>query len=151
MNQIQRLEHWGDTHHPKWMDIVRIALGLFLLLKGIEFANNMNQLMAMMSGLPFGNFMMVILAHYVLFAHILGGVLLITGLLTRLACIIQIPILFAAIFVINIFRQFSELSLSVLVLLLLFYFLIIGSGRWSLDYYINREDEMRTRHERNIY
>ena len=151
MNQIQRLEHWGDTHHPKWMDIVRIALGLFLLLKGIEFANNMNQLMAMMSGLPFGNFMMVILAHYVLFAHILGGILLITGLLTRLACIIQIPILFPAIFAVNIFRQFSELSLSILVLLLLFYFLIIGSGRWSLDYYINREDEMRTRHERNIY
>jgi putative oxidoreductase len=151
MNQIQRLEHWGDAHHPKWMDIVRIALGLFLLLKGIEFANNMNHLMAIMSGLPFGNFMMVILAHYVLFAHILGGVLLITGLLTRLACIIQIPILFAAIFAINIFRQFSELSSSVLVLLLLFYFLVIGSGRWSLDYYINREDEMRTRHERQIY
>ena len=109
MNQIQRLEHWGDTHHPKWMDIVRIALGLFLLLKGIEFANNMNQLMAMMSGLPFGNFMMVILAHYVLFAHILGGILLITGLLTRLACIIQIPILFAAIFAVNIFRQFRSM------------------------------------------
>ena len=64
MNQIQRLEHWGDTHHPKWMDIVRIALGLFLLLKGIEFANNMNQLMAMMSGLPFGNFMMVKYTSY---------------------------------------------------------------------------------------
>lgn len=103
-----------------------------------------------MDDLPFGNFMMVILGHYVLFAHILGGVLLATGLLTRLACIIQIPVLLAAIFL-NIFNQFSELSLSILILLLLVYFLIVGSGRWSLDWYINREYERRNNHERDIY
>lgn len=150
MNYIQRMEHWGDTHHPKWMDFIRIALGVFLLLKGIEFADNMNKLMALMSGLPFGNFMMVILVHYVLFAHILGGILLMTGLLTRLACLIQIPILLAALFL-NIFNQFSELSLSLLVLALLVYFLIIGSGRFSLDWYINKEEVMRDRHERKVY
>ena len=150
MNYIERLEHWGDAHHPKWLDFIRIALGLFLLLKGVEFANNMPKLMAMMSGLPFGNLMMVILGHYVLFAHILGGVLLTTGLLTRLACIIQIPVLIVAVFT-NIFHQFSELSLSVLVLLLLIYFLIIGSGRWSLDWYVNKEYERRNHHERNFY
>ena len=150
MNYIERLEHWGDAHHPKWLDFVRIALGLFLLLKGIEFADNMNKLMAMMNDLPFGNLMMVILAHYVLFAHILGGVLLTTGLLTRLACIIQIPVLIVAVFT-NVFHQFSELTLSVLVLLLLVYFLIIGSGRWSLDWYVNKEDERRSHHERDIY
>jgi uncharacterized membrane protein YphA (DoxX/SURF4 family) len=150
MNYIQRLEHWGDTHHPKWLDFIRIALGLFLLLKGIEFADNMNKLMAIMSSLPFGNLMMVILAHYVLFAHILGGILLATGLLTRVGCIIQIPVLIVAVFS-NLFHQFSELTLSLLVLALLIYFLIIGSGRWSLDWYVNKEDEKRTNHERNIY
>lgn len=150
MNYIQRMEHWGDTHHPKWMDFIRIALGVFLLLKGIEFADNMNKLMALMRGLPFGNFMMVILAHYVLFAHILGGILLMTGLLTRLACLIQIPILLVALFL-NIFNQFSELSMSLLVLALLVYFLIIGSGRFSLDWYINKEEAMRDRHERKVY
>lgn len=150
MNYIQRMEHWGDTHHPKWMDFIRIALGVFLLLKGIEFADNMNKLMELMSGLPFGNFMMVILGHYVLFAHILGGILLMTGLLTRLACLIQIPILLVALFV-NIFNQFSELSMSLLVLALLVYFLIIGSGRLSLDWYINKEEVMRDRHERKVY
>jgi putative oxidoreductase len=150
MNYINRLEHWGDAHHPKWLDFVRIALGLFLLLKGIEFADHMNRLMAMMSGLPFGNLMMVILAHYVLFAHILGGILLTTGLLTRLACIIQIPVLLVAVFT-NVFNQFSELSLSLLVLILLVYFVVIGSGRWSLDWYVNQEYEKRNHHERGIY
>jgi putative oxidoreductase len=150
MNYVERLGHWGDAHHPKWLDFVRIALGLLLLLKGVEFANNMNQLMFMMSSLPFGNLMMVILAHYVLFAHILGGVLLATGLLTRVACILQIPVLIAAVFT-NVFHQFSELTLSVLVLLLLVYFLIAGSGRWSLDWYVNKEYDKRNHHEREIY
>ena len=143
MNYIQRMEHWGDAHHPKWMDFIRIALGIFLLWKGVEFADNMNKLMALMSDLPFGNFMMIILAHYVLFAHILGGVLLTTGLLTRFACVIQIPILLVALFL-NIFNQFSEISLSFLVLVLLIYFLVIGSGRWSLDWYINKDEERRS-------
>ena len=150
MNYVQRLEHWSDAHHPKWLDFIRIALGLFLLLKGIEFADNMNKLMSMMDGLPFGNLMMVILAHYVLFAHILGGVLLTTGLLTRIGCLIQIPVLIVAVFT-NLFHQFSELTLSLLVLLLLVYFLIAGSGRWSLDWYVNKEDERRSHHERDIY
>jgi len=150
MNYIQRLEHWGDTHHPKWLDFIRIVLGIFLLLKGIEFANNMNKLMLMMSNLPFGNFMMIILGHYVLFAHILGGVLLVTGLLTRIGCLIQIPVLIVAVFS-NMFNQFSEFPLSILVLILLIYFLIVGSGRWSLDWYVNKEDERRSNHERNIY
>jgi putative oxidoreductase len=85
-----------------------------------------------------------------LFAHILGGVLLTTGLLTRLACIIQIPVLLVAVFS-NLFNQFSEFPLSIVVLILLIYFLIVGSGRWSLDWYVNKEDEKRSHHERNVY
>lgn len=150
MNYVERVEHWGDTHHPKWLDFVRIALGLFLLLKGIDFADNMNKLMNLMSSLPFGNFMMIMVAHYVLFAHMLGGVLLATGLLTRFACVIQLPVLLVAIFS-NITSQFSELSVAVLILLLLVYFMIIGGGRWSLDWYVNKEYERRMHHERDFY
>ena len=79
MNYVQRVEHWGEAHHPKWLDFVRIALGIFLLAKGVEFADNMNKLLNLMSGLPFGNFMMFIVAHYVVFAYMLGDVLLATG------------------------------------------------------------------------
>jgi len=90
------------------------------------------------------------LAHYVLFAYMLGGLLLATGLLTRFACIINLPVLFTAIFM-NVFHQFSELSLAVMILLLLVYFLVIGSGRWSLDWYVNKEYERRMHHERDFY
>jgi putative oxidoreductase len=150
MNYVERIEHWGDAHHPKWLDFIRIALGLFLLLKGVEFANNMNELLNLMNGLPFGNLMMIMLAHYTLFAAMLGGVLIATGLLTRFACIIQLPVLIVAIFF-HVFSQFSEWTVAVATLLLLVYFIVVGSGRWSLDWYVNQEYEKRLHHERNIY
>ena len=150
MTYVERIGHWGEAHHPRWLDFVRIALGIFLLAKGIEFADNMNKLLNLMSGLPFGNFMMIMLAHYVLFAYMFGGVLLATGLLTRFACIINLPVLLTAIFM-NVFQQFSEMTFVVLILFLLVYFLVIGSGRWSLDWYVNREYERRMHHERDFY
>jgi putative oxidoreductase len=150
MNYVQRVEHWGEAHHPRWLDFVRIALGIFLLAKGVEFADNMNRLLNLMSGLPFGNFMMIMLAHYVLFAYMLGGVLLATGLLTRFACVINLPVLLTAIFM-NVFHQFSELTVAIVILVLLVYFIIIGSGRWSLDWYVNKEYERRMHHERDFY
>jgi uncharacterized membrane protein YphA (DoxX/SURF4 family) len=136
MNVIQRLEYWGDHHHPKWIDIVRIGLGVFLFYKGIDFLGNMNAIPNLLSTkMTFGSFTTMLLVNGIAFAHLLGGFLLVLGLLTRFACILQIPILIGAIFLTkstgNIFRPFSELSLAILVLLLLVYFLIVGNGPWS--------------------
>ncbi|MBS1915584.1 MAG: DoxX family membrane protein [Bacteroidetes bacterium] len=136
MNIVQRLEHWGDAHHPKWVDIIRIALGIFLCYKGIEFLRNMGSILDLMTNkVSFGSFTIVMLSNYVAFAHLLGGILLILGALTRFACLLQIPILLGAIFLINstgdLLRPFSEMYLSILVLLLLIYFLIVGNGPWS--------------------
>jgi putative oxidoreductase len=147
MNLLQRVGHWGDTHHPKWMDILRIFLGIFLCLKGIEFADNITRLTNLMSThIPFSSFLIVLLGQYILFAHLMGGFLLTIGLLTRFACLIQIPILLGAIIFVNAsdvfgLGQFSELSLSIFVLFLLIYFLVIGSGPWSLDAMIDKGEK----------
>ena len=143
MNYVQRLEHWGDTHHPKWIDLLRIALGVFLLFKGIEFANNMASIENLVkSTANFNDLLVVLLVHYILGAHLLGGVLLTFGLLTRFACLIQIPILLGAIIFVNasLMKAFSELFLSILILAMLVYFLIVGSGPWSLDRAMEKED-----------
>lgn len=136
MNTLQRFEQWGNLHHPKWVDIIRISLGIFLCYKGIQFLNNMSGMLDLMtSRISFGSFTLVMLSNYVAFAHLLGGALMILGLLTRFACLIQIPILLGAVFLINpignLLKPFSELYLSILVLLLLIYFLIVGNGPWS--------------------
>jgi uncharacterized membrane protein YphA (DoxX/SURF4 family) len=67
--------------------------------------------------------------------HLAGGTLIFLGLFTRMAAIFQLPIVFGAVFFVNILLSFvnSELWLSILVLALLVLFVIIGSGPWSLD------------------
>ena len=149
MNFLQRMELWGDRHHPKWLDIIRIALGIFLFIKGIEFYNNLGSMMSLMENqVPFGSFMLIFLAHYVIFAHIVGGLLLAFGIFTRVACILQIPILLGAIIFINatgeMFRPFSELLLSILVLLLLIFFLIVGNGPWSAEHFFDEKKAERS-------
>ena len=149
MNFINRLERWGDAHHPKWLDVIRIILGIFLMLKGIEFVDNMDKLSAIISASGFlGAMSTTVIVHYVIFAHILGGILISFGLLTRLACIIQVPILIGALILINtnasIFQPYTERWMSLLVLVLLGFFIIEGSGPISVDDYMKNHPEKKS-------
>ena len=146
MDLLHRIEHWGERHHPKWVDIVRISLGLFLCYKGIQFPEHASSLIHKIPDALSGNsFMLVMLTHFILFAHLLGGILLITGVLTRFACLIQLPILLGAIIFINssreVLRPFYELPISIIVLLLLFYFLVAGNGSFSLSKYLDEGEK----------
>jgi putative oxidoreductase len=139
MNYVEKFEYWGDHHHPKWLDTIRIVLGIFLCYKGVDFLRNSSSLMGLMQlTSPFSDFMIILLAHYVAFAHIIGGFFLSIGLFTRAACLIQIPILLGAVIFVNfnatmdMFSPYSELFLSIITLLLLIYFLIIGNGPLSV-------------------
>ena len=146
MNFLQRLEYWGDHHHPKYLDILRIALGVFLCFKGIEFARNSTLLNEMVGRqVPFESLLQLLIGHYVIFAHTMGGFLLAIGLLTRLACAVQIPILIGAIIFVNsdLTNHFTALLLSILILGLLFYFLVIGSGPWSVDHAMEKNADER--------
>lgn len=144
MNYLQRLEYWGEAHHPKYMDILRIVFGIFLLFKGIEFVNNTAMLTESMQRMtPFNSFLVIILVHYVIFAHIVGGFLIAVGLLTRVSSIVQIPILIGALLFVHwdVMQHFSAFFLALITLVLLCYFAIIGSGPWSLDRLIWNEKE----------
>src|SRR5580692_7754889 len=135
MNLVQRVEHWGDTHHPQWLDAVRILLGVFLCYKGIDFLMNMGTMLGLITNrMSFGSFTSMLMSNYISFAHLLGGILLILGVLTRFACLIQIPILLGAVFFVNstLYRPFSEELQSIVVLLLLILFLIVGNGKVQL-------------------
>jgi uncharacterized membrane protein YphA (DoxX/SURF4 family) len=144
MNYMQRIEHWGEAHHPKWLDLLRMALGIFLLLKGIEFANNSSTITSLLQeNMQFNALLVIGLHHYIIFAHIAGGALIALGLLTRLACVIQIPVLIGAIIFgsYSLFLPFSQIWLTVIILLLLVFFLVEGNGPWSLERAIEKENE----------
>lgn len=138
-NDMHRVEHWADKHHPLWIDFLRIGLGLFIFAKGIFFIQDTEALQSIMykSQFPWLAFSM---AHYVAFAHLVGGLLIAIGLITRAAILFQLPILIGAVFFINPQRGFysenTELWSSIIVLALLIFFLIFGSGRFSVDHKI---------------
>lgn len=144
MTILKRFEQWGDNHHPKWLDIIRILLGVFLFYKGIDFLQNLPSVKGELhSKTSFGEYSILLLGHYIVFAHIIGGILLTIGLFTRFACLIQIPVLLGAVIFINsgssAVKPYSELFLSVIVLLLLFYFMVIGNGPWALRFKENEK------------
>jgi uncharacterized membrane protein YphA (DoxX/SURF4 family) len=143
MNLLHRVEHWGDTHHPAWTDALRIMLGSILVLKGISFISDTTYLTQLVGGLHF-DLWAVMIMHYVAFVHLMGGFLIAVGCLTRLMVLLQIPILVGAVFFVNISRGFSplnsELWLSVIVLMLLLLFLVLGSGRFSMDEYVKQNN-----------
>lgn len=137
MNAINRVEDWGRSH-PVWLDFLRVSLGVFLFIKGALFLGNTDNLLSIIST-DFRGWSALALVHYIAFAHLFGGLMIALGLLTRIAIIVQIPILLGAIFFVNadqsIFSVYSELALSIIVFLVLVVFLIMGPGPHSVDNY----------------
>jgi len=89
----------------------------------------------------------VVLAHYIVFAHILGGPLIVFGLFTRIVSLIQLPILIGAIIFVNLPHGILsvanfELWVSIVVLTGLVVFMIFGAGKFSLDARRRKEMEM---------
>ncbi|PSL20321.1 DoxX family protein [Chitinophaga ginsengisoli] len=147
MNLLQRIDRWGERHHPRWLDGLRVLLGVFLFYKGVVFIQNIDVLKSVIDQSPWLTVMSFWLAHYIVFAHLLGGILIVFGLLTRVAILAQIPILLGAIFIVHtstglhttgLFNVHAETGLSILVLLLLVFFLVEGSGPMSFDDYMRR-------------
>ena len=138
---VHKIERWGDSHHPIALDIIRIALGIFLLLKGMAFMDNTTYLQDLIENqnvVFISPWVLMALVYYVTFAHLVGGVLIAMGTLTRFACIIQIPIVLAAVFLTNIFQETINTMAwpSIVALVLLALFAVIGSGPLSLDRYL---------------
>lgn len=149
MSVLSNVESWGNSHRPGFLDIFRIALGIFITYKGLDFITHMDELKNTTAGITTW-FAGAALAHYIIFAHILGGPLIIAGLFTRVVCLIQLPILIGAIIFVNAptgllsIGDYMELWLSVIVLVGLIVFMIFGAGKYSLD--ARRRQDMQTIH-----
>jgi uncharacterized membrane protein YphA (DoxX/SURF4 family) len=138
MNIADKIKNWGDLHHPKILDVIRMLLGLFLVVKGYIFLNNaayLRYLIIEKEAIKQSPGVITAIIDYVTYMHLVGGALIFLGLFTRLWALLQLPIVFGAVFFVNITSPYvnSELWLSIMVLALLFLFTVIGSGPLSLD------------------
>lgn len=122
------------------LDVLRIFLGGALAIKGIYFILNMQALEALTQ---FEGNIQNITSWYVILAHIVGGSSLALGFATRTYALINIPVLFGAIFFVHIgdglFSNGQDLQYSILVLVCLFVLAWQGSGKFSLDYILNQK------------
>lgn len=146
MSVITNVERWGNSHRPGFLDFFRIILGLFITYKGLFFVTHMDEFEMTTSGINV-YFAGLTVAHYVVFAHILGGPLLAVGLFTRVVSVMQLPILIGAVFLVNYPKGFlsigqhMELWASILVLVGLIVFIVFGAGKFSIDAKRRREIE----------
>ena len=120
------------------IELLRIYFGLALFMKGIYFIMNMKEIFSMISyQFPYIDFL---LAHYVVLAHIVGGICLALGLFTRIAALANIPVVVSAMVFVQakngVLSTGSEFELVVMVLMLLLFFAWQGSGIFSVDNYI---------------
>jgi len=141
MGLQQQIQQWSAPHHPRWLVVLRVMLGVCLFFKGISFMNNAEPINEIVSGTVLAG-KISWLPLLITWANFLGGFLIIIGLFTRFIALIQIPILIGAVFFINGHKEKtgagSELIFAIITLLLLIVFLIKGSGAISLDNYFKK-------------
>ncbi|WP_025665131.1 MULTISPECIES: DoxX family protein [Aquimarina] len=139
MPTIKSLNKWANAHTYYPLDLLRIALGVFLFIKGINFISNSQILVDLIK--PVQNLAgAMIIIHYVAPAHLIGGLLISFGLLTRWSVTAQLPLLIGAV-LINFVGEMNVANLVIasIILLLCVFFLFYGSGKHSVDYYLKME------------
>lgn len=140
MKDMHQANHWIKTHGDLALDFVRIYLGVGLMIKAIYFMYHSEYLLQLMDNGGALWFAPAIIIHYIVLAHFCGGFLLVLGMFTRAAALMQLPILISAVFYVNMPHMVTSVAgresveFAGLVLFLLAIFSVYGAGRFSVDY-----------------
>lgn len=131
-------EKTNNHSYAPWLTLIRVAVGLVLIAKGISFFHDSTTLEKMIHDKGWGIFEnnAQTIAVLITYINLLGGVFIATGLFTRWIAILQIPLLIGAV-IFNMQEGISfsntEFILSAITLLLLCVFVVKGSGPISAD------------------
>jgi uncharacterized membrane protein YphA (DoxX/SURF4 family) len=118
------------------LDAIRMYLGAGLFFRGLALLLTDAGLQQLAGGAA-PSVTTTGVAVYVTAAHLVGGALLAVGLYTRLAALVQLPVLVGAVALVHwqdgLLSADQSLEFSALVLFLLGLVALFGGGRWSLD------------------
>jgi putative oxidoreductase len=138
MKLFSNLLIWLDKNNTLAFALIRIFLGVALFVRGWIMISDPAAIIALA-----GEDKIYWWYSYITIMHLIGGFLLAIGFLTRFASLLQIPILFGAVFLIHLKQGLlsvgQSLELSVLVLMLLLLYFIFGSGVLSVDNYLKKK------------
>ena len=148
MSTANRVFEWIEAHRDIAFDLVRFYLGVGLFVRGwllVADSSRFVELVTEDAGVH--AFLTSGLAQYIALAHLGGGLLLALGLLTRIAALVQIPILAGAVFLVHLddglLAAGQSLEFSALTLFLLVMIVLHGSGRFSLDHLLFERDRVQ--------
>lgn len=132
MKRLIETIHRLNEHAAHGYALIRIYLGVALFVRGFIMLANPTSITSIPGAQDY-----YMAYSYVIVGHLVGGLLLAIGLYGRMAALIQIPILFGAVFFIHLRQGLmvagQSLELAALVLLLLAVFVVFGSGKLSVD------------------
>lgn len=132
MKNLRYPLEWLNTHHDHAYALIRIYLGVALFVRGLMILSDPSALTSLA-----GAQQMYMIYSYIIAGHLLGGFLLAIGFMTRVAALLQIPILAGAVFTIHLRQGLmtfgQSLELSSLVLFLLVIYFLFGSGLYAVD------------------
>ena len=127
-----------DAHQSFAYACIRIFLGLALFVRACFLIADPEALVALAS-----NEDLHVWFAYITIGHLIGSLSLTLGIFTRFGALLQIPILFAAVFVVHanegLMMGGQSLELTSLVLFLLVVFFIFGPGPFAIDAYVNKK------------
>jgi uncharacterized membrane protein YphA (DoxX/SURF4 family) len=125
-----------DAQRHLVLDAIRVYLGAGLFFRGLVLLLTDTGLQQLTGGAA-PSLTTSGIALYVTTAHLVGGAFLLAGLYTRLAALVQLPILVGAVLLVHwqggLLSANQSLEFSSLVLFLLALVVLFGGGRWSLD------------------
>ena len=137
-DDFERAKTWTQEHLDVGFDLLRVYLGVALMVRGAVVMAHPELAMRYLG--RFDWLWPSVIVHYVIAAHVVGGLLLAMGMVTRLAALVQIPALLGAVLFAHVrerlFSSSQSLELSGLVLAMLAVFSVFGAGRLSVDHYV---------------
>ncbi|WP_207431217.1 DoxX family protein [Sabulibacter ruber] len=137
MEFTRDVEKWHHKHRVVLYDYGRIALGCFLLFKGVQFLFNIVALEQILLESRLYN-IATYLSYAIAAIHIVGGIMIMVGWHTRIACAVQIPIVMCAVLFFSpthdLFSIYSPFAVALYTLFFLTFYFVGGSGYYSFDH-----------------
>jgi uncharacterized membrane protein YphA (DoxX/SURF4 family) len=136
MDKITNALKWLDDNQNLGYSLIRFFIGTALFVRGWVFFSDP----ATVTELAREESLFMWFS-YVTFGHLIGGMLMMVGFKTRLAALLQVPILAGAVFIVNAGVELASVNqsmeLAVMVLVMLIVYSLFGSGSFSLDKYLD--------------
>ncbi len=134
MERFKSLEGRKDVAYA----LIRIYVGVALLVRGVLFLTDPSMITTLA-----GAQNVYMWYSYIIGSHLLGGLLIALGVLTRVGALLQIPVVAGAILFFH-FKQGlmtagQSLELAALVVFLLVVCLVFGAGPISLEKYFSEK------------